>query len=166
MLKFVISLAKSLALMVMVGKKSASGLPLGTRSRSFMFCVVRSPKKRHITLAADTCKTLVLAQPVKNDAGQFLFRLSQPLAGADTFGLSQAFFDEFLFMGLNGKISLSKGDLVLCGIAVLGDQVAGVSRQCNIFDFPLCAGAEVHHFADMRKMVAHPILGVSPTNNK
>jgi len=63
-------------------------------------------------------------------------------------------FDEFLPTGLDGEISLGEGDFGLFeGVAILGDQVAGIAGEGNFFDAALGAAADFDYFADIGKMV-------------
>jgi hypothetical protein len=46
------------------------------------------------------------------------------------------------------------------GITVLGNQIAGISCQHDIFDFPLASRAKIDHFADVSKMVFDAVFSV------
>lgn len=122
-------------------------------NRRATFFTSSAAEERGISLAADSAKTFVHLQPLKNDARQFLFRLGEFLPDADAFRFGHALLDYFLFPGLYREIGLCKGDGLLAGIAVLGDEVAGISGQADILDFTTGPRPQVDHFAYMRKMV-------------
>ena len=71
----------------------------------------------------------------------------------DTLGLQEPLFDQLGPAGLDGEVRLGEGDLLLLGITVLRDQVAGVAGEHDVIDFPLAARANIDHFADVGKMV-------------
>lgn len=62
-------------------------------------------------------------------------------------------FDDLLPSCLDGEIGLREVDRILRRIAVLRDQVAGVAGEGDVLSFALCAGAEIDHFRDAKKMV-------------
>ena len=62
-------------------------------------------------------------------------------------------FYQFLFASLDGEVALGKGDRFLTGVAALGDQVAGVACEHEVFDFPLSALAVGYQFRDATKMI-------------
>lgn len=57
-----------------------------------------------------------------------------------------------------------KARKVQCGglgrIAVLGDEVAGITGQGNVFHGALRAGADIDHFRDIKEMVSHVVTRV------
>ena len=59
---------------------------------------------------------------------------SQLVAGLKPAHELHPLFDQFLLAGLNGEVALGKGDRLLSRVAVLGDQVAGVAGEHEIFD--------------------------------
>ena len=61
--------------------------------------------------------------------------------------------DQLLLPGLNREITLSKGDLFLPGIAILGDQVAGIPGEFDILDLPGTPLGNRDRFADVNKMI-------------
>jgi hypothetical protein len=46
--------------------------------------------------------------------------------------LTQTVFDQFLLAGLCGEIALGKGDGLFAWIAILGNQVAGVTGEHEV----------------------------------
>jgi hypothetical protein len=58
---------------------------------------------------------------------------------------------------LDGKVTLPERDEGLAGIGVLDDEITGVPGKRPILDLALCAGTDVNHIADFRKMVSHRV---------
>lgn len=66
---------------------------------------------------------------------------------------AHAVFDQFLLAGLDGEVALGKGNCFLARVAVLGDQVAGVAGEHEIFDGAFGAAADLDDFRDVTKMI-------------
>ena len=79
----------------------------------------------------------------------------QFLTGLKTFNLFNPLFDQLDLSGLYGKIGLSKGDLDLARVPILGDEIAGVAGEYDVVNFTLRTGADLDHFADVSKMIGH-----------
>ena len=159
MLKLVISLAKSLALIVIVGQEIGQGTRIG--NAELVFHVLRGPaaEEGRVAFAANPREALVVAETVEDDPRKLLLRPGEPPAGTDPFRLGQPLLDDLLLAGLDGEVGLGKGDLLLGRVAVLSDQVAGVAGEGDVLDLPLGAGTKIDHFADIGKMVLRIITG-------
>ena len=70
-----------------------------------------------------------------------------------TLEFREALLDDLLLARLHREVSHGKGDLVLARIAVLRDQIAGVTGERQIIDFAARSRADFDHFPDVRKMV-------------
>ena len=106
-----------------------------------------------VALAADEGEGVVAAGLLVNDLGKFLLGGGEFVTRRDALGFQKALLDEFGPAGLNGEIGLGEGDFLLSGIAVLGDEVAGIAGEHEIVNLTLAAGAEINHFVDVNKMV-------------
>ena len=82
------------------------------------------------------------------------------LVGLDAFGIQQALLDQLDASGLHSEVGYREREGVLAQIAVLGDQVAGVAGEGQIFDFALRALGQADHFADVSKMIRHWLSGL------
>jgi len=90
---------------------------------------------------ADVPETALVHATLKDEAAELAFRLLQLLTGDHAVGFLQSQFDPFLPTRLHGEVGLREGDLRLAGVAVLGDEVAGVTRKGEIVDGTLRATA-------------------------
>ena len=66
-----------------------------------------------IALAADEGEVLVAAGLLEDDAGEFLFRGGELLAGGDALGFEQPLLDQLGAAGLDGEVGLGEGDFLL-----------------------------------------------------
>jgi hypothetical protein len=149
MLKLVISLAKSFALIVIVGRKSARGRESGVGNAQARLHVLggQTAEERDITLAADTGKAHLVTHPLVDDAGEILLTERELLAGAGPFDFGNALFDQFLLARLDREVGLCEGDGVLARIPVLRNQVTGVARERDVIDGPGGATAPSRPFS-------------------
>ena len=106
-----------------------------------------------VALAADEREVVVAAGLLVDDGRQFLLRFAQFFAGLNPFGVQQPLLDDFGPAGLDGEVGLGEGDLLLSGITVLGDEVAGIAGEQDVLHLPGAARAERHHFVGVNKMV-------------
>lgn len=84
---------------------------------------------------------------------QLLFRFAEFFARCHTLRLQQALLDYLGSPGLDCEIGLGEGDLLLSRIAILRDEIAGVSGQHDVVDLSLTTQTEIDHFPDVGKMV-------------
>jgi hypothetical protein len=61
--------------------------------------------------------------------------------------------DQLLLARLHREVGLGEREGLLLGVAVLGDQVGGVSGEGHVLDAPSRARAQVDHFVDGNIMV-------------
>jgi hypothetical protein len=85
-----------------------------------------------VALAANEGEVLMAPSLLKDELGQFLFGDGELLAGGDALGFKEALLDQLRAAGLDGEVSLGKGDLLLPGIAILGDELAGVAGEHDV----------------------------------
>ena len=85
-----------------------------------------------VALAANEGEVLMAPSLLKDGLGQFLFGGGELLAGGDALGFKEALLDQLRAAGLDGEVSLGKVDLLLPGIAILGDEVAGVAGEHDV----------------------------------
>ena len=116
------------------------------------------PEEGLVAFAANEGEVLVAAGLLEDDLGEFLLGVAEFLAGGNAFGLEEALLDELGAAGLDREVGLSEGDLLLGGIAVLGDEVAPVAGEHDVGDLTLAAGAEFNHFVDVNKMVLDALI--------
>ena len=116
-------------------------------------------EERLISLAANEGEVLVAAGLLEDELGQFLFRGGELLAGGDALGFEQALLDQLGTAGLDGEVGLGKGDLLLPGVAILGDEVAGVAGEHDVINLTPGAGADFDHFVDVNTMVCGAVAG-------
>ena len=160
MLKLVISLAKSLALIVIVGRKSASARPLGTWSRFFICRVVTPPNRAWSPLVRMRRKPPLVLDVLVDQAGEDLFGLAQLAAGVEPLLVGEPLFDHLLAAGLHGEIRLGERDRVLRRVGILGDEVAGVAGEGDSRDtLRDVFAADVVDFIDRQEMVVGRVAG-------
>lgn len=135
-LTLVISAAKSLALMLMVGRKSANGRVSGTPSFTAELGGAEL-EQGLVALGTDHGESAFVDPALVQDSGRTRVRFDQLGPGLDTFCLEYPLFDEFGAAGLDREIGLGEGDGFLAGIAVLRHQVAGVAGEEDVVDFVL-----------------------------
>ena len=90
-----------------------------------------------IAFAADAGEALVVGEPFEDDPRQLPLGYGELLARGEPLHLGQPLFDHLHFSGLHGKVRLGEGDGVFAGVAVLSDEVAGIARERDVFQFPL-----------------------------
>ena len=112
-----------------------------------------------VARAANEGEVLMAPGLLKDELGQFLFGGGELLAGGDAHGFKEALLDQLRAAGLDGEVSLGKGDLLLPGIAILGDKVAGVAGEHDVINLTPGARADFDHFVDVNKMVCGAVAG-------
>jgi hypothetical protein len=112
-----------------------------------------------VALAANEGEVLIAPGLLKDELGQFLFGGGELLAGGDALGFKEALLDQLRAAGLDGEVSLGKGDLLLPGIAIPGDEVAGVAGEHDVINLTPGARADFDHFVDVNKMVCGAVAG-------
>lgn len=112
-----------------------------------------------VALAADEGKILIATGLLEDEVGEFLFRVREFPAGGDALCFEQALFDEFRPAGLDGEVGLGKGDLLLPGVAVLGDEVAGVTGEHDVVDLAFRSLGQLDQFVDVNKMIGNGVAG-------
>jgi len=114
-----------------------------------------SAEKGTVTLAPDDGEIFGAGGLLKNDLGEVLFRGGKFFPGGDALGFLQTLLDQFRSTGLDGKIRLGEGNFLLLRVAILGDEVAGIPGEHDVFDLALGARTDFDHFVDVNKMVCH-----------
>lgn len=67
--------------------------------------------------------------------------------------LRNAFFNRFLLSSLNGKVALCNAISSFFRIAILGNQITGITSKHIILDRSLCTLAGGYRFCDLTKMI-------------
>jgi hypothetical protein len=88
--------------------------------------------------------------------GQFVSEQDPFLVRAQ---LGQFPFEFLLLAGLDCEVGLGGGDFGVTGIAVHGDEEAGMAGEEVVLELALSATAQGDHFIDINKMVLYPISG-------
>ena len=109
---------------------------------------------------AEFGEPLAFAKTFEYDARKRLLGLRQLVSRAEALRFGQSFLDDLLLARLHGEIRLGEGNFVLGWVAVLRDQIAGVSSERNVLDFSLGARAELDHFRDPKEMVSRVVSRV------
>ena len=136
-LKIVISAAKSLAFKMMVGAKSAKGRLSGTFHCAFMACV-DCPNRAWSPLLRMRAKSWFppVCSKITRESS---FSVVVSFLRRDALCLQQPLLDQFRPASLDGEIGLGESNFLLLGVAILGDEVAGVAGEHDVVDFTLSA---------------------------
>ena len=76
---------------------------------------------------------------------------TEPLRGS----LSRGNSNHLSFASLNSKIALSKSNLLLSWVTILGNQIASVSCEHIVLNFTFRTTSEFDHFRNLTKMVIY-----------
>lgn len=113
-----------------IGERSVVGyLPLRFHSLGAF------SEKGLVALAADKTKVPIATSLLVDDKREFLFGVGELSASRDPLGFKQALLDELSPTGLNGEIGLSKSDFLFPRVAILRNQVAGVTGEHHVLDY-------------------------------
>jgi hypothetical protein len=82
---------------------------------------------------------LVVACLLKNHVGKLFFSGSELFPGGDAFGIEQALLDQLGTAGLHREVGLRERYFLLFGVAVLGDEVAGLAGEHEVVHLTLAA---------------------------
>jgi len=115
--KLVISLAKSLALMV-IAAGSQPGRARPARQASLHVERGSTAKKRLIATASDASKTGAVDAALIHDAGEQFLRARKLLAEDQSFNFRQSLFNEFLLARLHSEVRHGKSDRFLVRVAI------------------------------------------------
>jgi hypothetical protein len=91
-------------------------------------------KERLVAFASDQGEVLTAPGLLEDDLGEFFFRIGEFPAGGNPLGFKKALLDEFGPTRLDGEIRLGEGDFLLSGVAILRDEVAGVTGEHEVFN--------------------------------
>ena len=112
-------------------------------------------EERTIPLGTNAAKTGIIDPALINILGKAFLRFTQSAPGFCALNQRNAFLNQFLLSGLHGKIALGKSDFFLFGIAVLRNQITGITRQHIVLHRSAGALAGLDHFRDLTKMIRH-----------
>jgi hypothetical protein len=112
-----------------------------------------STEQGGISLAANTGKTNVIANSLKDQTGKFFLGKGKLLSGGQSLLFFKTFFNQFKSSRLYSKVRLGKGNLNLARVTVLGDEITGVADKGDVFYLSFSSLTKLDHFPDVRKMI-------------
>jgi len=110
-------------------------------------------EQSRVAFGANAPEASVIHPAFLDVSGKLGFGLGELLAGLDSVLKADTLFDKFLLARLDSKVTLSKGYGLFAGGAILGDEVAGVACEHEVFNFSFSPTSKPDHFRDATKMV-------------
>src|SRR3972149_3774724 len=110
-------------------------------------------KEGGVTFRSNSPESLFVNASLIDVPGKLYFGFAQFLSGLETLMQLDTLLYDLLLPGLDGKVTLGKGNLIFSGVSILGNQVAGIASEHNIINGSFCTGTDSDHFRDVTKMV-------------